>query len=267
MYEIGNVKIKNQLILAPMAGVNCSAFRLLCKEYGAGLVTTQMFHCDSIPVLFEEDKKKLDNLLGISKDEHPVSIQLVGSNPENLKKSTLILNEYADIIDFNMGCPDKDILANKSGGFLSKHPEQIERLMKPIIENSKKPVTAKIRTGWNSDDITMLKQVKIVTKFAVEEKIQKQLTLVKDDKLRGIIKDHIISDVIDYNNKSHLMKQLVYTKLIFFQDLKEQYRAFAKEDKITVQEAYENGLNFYAKMRNGRLNPKEIKQVDYMMMR
>ena len=113
----------------------------------------------------------------------------------------------------------------------------------------------------------MLKQVKIVTKFAVEEKIQKQLTLVKDDKLRGIIKDHIISDVIDYNNKSHLMKQLVYTKLIFFQDLKEQYRAFAKEDKITVQEAYENGLNFYAKMRNGRLNPKEIKQVDYIMMR
>jgi tRNA-dihydrouridine synthase B len=168
MYKIGNVTLKNQLILAPMAGVNCTAFRLLCKEYGAGLVTTQMFHCDSIPVLFKEDKPKLDRLLGISKDERPVSIQLVGANPDNLKESTLILNDYADIIDFNLGCPDKDILANKSGGFLSKHPEQIERLLKPLIENSKKPVTAKIRTGWNNEDITVLKQIKILEDLGVD---------------------------------------------------------------------------------------------------
>jgi tRNA-dihydrouridine synthase B len=168
MHKIGNVILNNQLILAPMAGVNCTAFRSLCKEYGAGLVTTQMFHCNSIPVLYKEDKNKLNNLLGISKDEHPISIQLVGSNPENLAESTKILNNYADIIDFNMGCPDKDILANKSGGFLSKHPEQIEKLIKPIIENSKKPVTAKIRLGWNNNNITMKKQIKILEDLGVQ---------------------------------------------------------------------------------------------------
>ena len=166
MYKIGNVKIENNLILAPMAGVNCSAFRLLCKEYGAGLVTTQMFHCDSIEELEKQDKLK--TLLGIRKDERPISIQIVGSNPENIKKSTLILNNYADIIDFNLGCPDKNILANKAGGFFSKHPEQIEKNIKPLIENAKKPVTAKIRIGWNNNEITMEKQIKILEDLGVD---------------------------------------------------------------------------------------------------
>jgi len=168
MHKIGNLKLKNQLILAPMAGVNCSAFRLLCKEYGAGLVCTQMFHCDLISTLYYEDKKKFENLLGVSKEEKPVSIQIVGSNPENIKKATLILNNYADIIDFNLGCPDKNILANKAGAFFAKHPEQISKTIKPIIENSKKPVTAKIRLGWNKENITVYKQCKILEDLGVD---------------------------------------------------------------------------------------------------
>ncbi len=167
MHKIGNLKLKNQLILAPMAGVNCTAFRLLCKEYGAGLVSTQMFHCDLISTLYKEDKNKLEILLGISKQEHPVSIQIVGSNPKNIKQSTIILNKYADIIDFNLGCPDKNILANKAGAFFSKHPEQISKVIKPIIENSKKPVTAKIRLGWNKDNITIEKQCKILEDLGI----------------------------------------------------------------------------------------------------
>jgi tRNA-dihydrouridine synthase B len=166
MFKIGNVKLENQLILAPMAGVNCSAFRLLCKEYGAGLTTTQMFHCDSIEEL--EDQGKLKGLLGIKQKERPVAVQIVGSNPENLAISTQILNKYADIIDFNLGCPDKHILANKAGGFLSKHPEQIARLVKPILENSKKPVTAKIRYGWNAEKITYMEQLKVLQDLGVD---------------------------------------------------------------------------------------------------
>ncbi len=168
MHKIGNIKLKNQLILAPMAGVNCTAFRLLCKEYGAGLVTTQMFHSDLISTLYQKEETKFENLLGISEKERPISIQIVGSNPESIKKATLILNKYADIIDFNLGCPDKDILANKSGAFFSKHPEQIEKSLKPVIENSKKPVTAKIRLGWNKDLITVQKQVKILEGLGVD---------------------------------------------------------------------------------------------------
>ena len=166
MLKIGSQKLENRLILAPMAGVNCTAFRLLCKEYGAALTTTQMFHCDSIPVL--EKENKLKTLLGITDKEKPVSIQIVGSNPKTIKESTLILNKYADIIDFNLGCPDKHILANKAGAFFSKHPEQISKTIKPIIENSKKPTTAKIRIGWNNENITLFKQIKILEDLGID---------------------------------------------------------------------------------------------------
>jgi tRNA-dihydrouridine synthase B len=125
-----------------------------------------MFHCNSIEEL--EKQGKLKHLLGIKKEERPISVQIVGSNPENIKQSTLILNDYADIINFNLGCPDKDILANKAGGFFSKHPEQIEKSLKPLIENSKKPVIAKIRVGWNNDEITMEQQIKILEDLGVD---------------------------------------------------------------------------------------------------
>lgn len=167
MHKIGNVKLDNQLILAPMAGVNCTAFRQICKSYGAGLVSTQMFHSDLICTLYEEDKARFENLLGISKEERPISIQIVGSNPESLAKATLILNDYADIIDFNMGCPDRNILANKSGGFFSKHSEFIAKVFKPIVENSKVPVTAKIRLGWNDKTITIYEQCKSLVDLGV----------------------------------------------------------------------------------------------------
>jgi tRNA-dihydrouridine synthase B len=167
MFKIGNVKLENQLILAPMAAVNCSAFRLLCKEYGAGLITTQMFHCNIISTVYNEDKPKFERLLGINKEEKPLSIQIVGSDKEKIKESTLILNDYADIIDFNLGCPDKDILASKAGSFFSKHPEQIPKVIKPIIENSKKPVTAKIRLGWDEKTITLFEQIKILNDLGV----------------------------------------------------------------------------------------------------
>ena len=130
--SIGNVRLQNQLILAPMVSINCSAFRLLCKEYGAGLVSTPMFHCNLIPALYEKNKEKFENLLGVTKKERPVSIQIVGSDKEKIKESTLILNNYADIIDFNLGCPDKDILANKAGAYFSKNPDS-EIKFRPVI--------------------------------------------------------------------------------------------------------------------------------------
>ena len=167
MFKIGNVKLENQLILAPMAAVNCSAFRLICKECGAGLVTTQMFHSNLISTVYNEDKPKFERLLGISKEERPLSIQIVGSDKEKIKESALILNNYADIIDFNLGCPDKDILASKAGSFFAKHPEQIQKAIKPLIENSKKPVTAKIRLGWDDKTITIFQQIKILEDLGV----------------------------------------------------------------------------------------------------
>jgi tRNA-dihydrouridine synthase B len=167
MLKIGKIKIKNNLVLAPMVGVNCSAFRLLCKDYGVGLLTTPMFHCNEIIGLYNKNKEKFEKLLGITKKERPISIQIVGSEPEALKQATLIINKYADIIDFNLGCPDKNILANKAGAYFAKNPEKISFALKPIIENSKKPVTAKVRLGWDNRHITLFEQIKILEDLGV----------------------------------------------------------------------------------------------------
>jgi len=165
MFNIGNVKLENNLILAPMAGVSCSAFRMLCKEHGAGLVCTQMFHVDSIPIIEKEDR--FEAMLGIRKEERPISIQLVGNKKESIEDSTKIVEKYADIIDFNMGCPEKNILSTRSGAFFSKHPDQISKVIKPILDNTNKPVTAKIRLGWNDKEITVFEQCKILEDLGV----------------------------------------------------------------------------------------------------
>ncbi|MFH0977688.1 MAG: tRNA-dihydrouridine synthase family protein [Candidatus Woesearchaeota archaeon] len=142
--KIGNVQIENNLFLAPMAGVNCPAFRLICRKHGAGLVYTQMYDANSL--VANEPSKFLEILPG----ERPVAVQLIGAKPDVMRKATVRISPFADIIDINMGCPDSDVLANKAGVFLMKHPEQIERVVKAVISSTGKPVTVKMRSGWES---------------------------------------------------------------------------------------------------------------------
>ena len=157
--HIGNLKLENNIFLAPMAGVNCPAFRLLCKGYGAGLVYTQMYDSHS---LVGTDP---NNFLQIFEKERPVAIQLVGSKPEIMQKAAEVLNNYADVIDLNFGCPDADVLANKAGAFFLKHPEQLERVVKAVLKASEKPVTAKIRSGW--EDVNALKVAKMLEDYSI----------------------------------------------------------------------------------------------------
>ncbi|MCK5221507.1 MAG: tRNA-dihydrouridine synthase, partial [Candidatus Aminicenantes bacterium] len=103
MPKIANINLENNLILAPMLGVNCNAFRLLCKNHGASLVSTPMIHPDSI-----FNQKDKDDII---KQEKPISAQIVGKDPEKMSRAAIILEEKADIIDINLGCPDKDVLA------------------------------------------------------------------------------------------------------------------------------------------------------------
>ena len=112
--KIGNVKIEGKLVLAPMVAVNCPAFRLLCREYGAALVYTPMIHATGLVEMLKngkEDnfKQELDVLAG----ERPISMQLVGRDPTYLAEATRFLDGYADIIDINFGCPEVKVLANK----------------------------------------------------------------------------------------------------------------------------------------------------------
>ena len=128
--NIGGLKLNSNLILAPMAGVNCTAFRLLCHEYGAGLVSTPMIVTNQ---LVASPQKIIDRTCFL-KEEKPISVQLVGSDPILAAEATKIIEDYADVIDLNMGCPERDILALKAGSFLVKHPEQMEKAMELLKE-------------------------------------------------------------------------------------------------------------------------------------
>lgn len=194
MLKIGNIKLENNLVLAPMLGVNCNAFRLLCKKYGAGLVTTPMIHPDS---LFNQ-KDKLD----IIKEEKPVSVQLVGKNPEDMAKAASQLEEKADIIDLNFGCPDKEVLANQCGAFLVKHPEQIDKIVSKVIDAVNCPVTAKIRIGWDSKSINAVEVAKKledlgIDAVAVHGRTRKQVYSGKADwNVISEVKDNVNIPVI-----------------------------------------------------------------------
>lgn len=162
--RIGKLKLESNTLLAPMAGVNCASFRLLCKEYGAGMVTTPMLVMNQLvanPDRIIKQACPLDN-------ERPLSIQLVGSDSKLAGKATQLIDEYADAIDINFGCPEKDILALKAGSFFVKHPEQMKKVVAPIINNTNKPVTAKIRIGWDSKSINTTQTVKILENMGLD---------------------------------------------------------------------------------------------------
>jgi nifR3 family TIM-barrel protein len=162
--RIGNLDLKSNVLMAPMAGVNCASFRLICREYGAGLVSAPMIYANSLVSRSERVIKKICFL----KKEKPISVQLVGNDPEKMKEAAIIIEKYADIIDVNLGCPERRITANKSGGFFSKNPEQISRIIKPIIDNTNKPVTAKIRIGWNDKLINTSDSVMLLCELGVD---------------------------------------------------------------------------------------------------
>jgi nifR3 family TIM-barrel protein len=160
---IGSIKIENPLVLAPMAGVNCPAFRILCKRYGAGLIYSPMIHSEQLTRLFETDKEKaFDIFINFEKEEHPLAAQIIGSNADNLADAAEILSEYADIIDINFGCCGSAELANKSGAFFIKHPEFIKKIIAKVKDRIKNPVTAKIRIGWDEKHINAVEVAKLI---------------------------------------------------------------------------------------------------------
>ena len=158
--KIGNLKLKNPFILAPLHGVNCLAFRLQCKEFGASLVYTPMIH---VNWLIKE--KCIPDSIELSKDEKPVAVQLIGNDPVTMKQAVEIVEQHApfiDMIDLNFGCPDGDVLGWKMGAYLVKHPEKISSLIQAATSATNKPVTAKIRSGWDESSINCIEVGKMI---------------------------------------------------------------------------------------------------------
>ncbi len=159
-WNIGNVKIKNQVVLAPMAGVTNKTFRMLAKDMGAGLVVGEMV---SDKALVYESKKTYD-LLKMDDKERPISQQIFGSDPETMGASAKIIERYMhpDIIDINMGCPvPKVAIKNNAGSSLLKDEEKVRAIVKSVTSAVSVPVTVKIRAGWDHNNINAPRIAKI----------------------------------------------------------------------------------------------------------
>lgn len=156
--KIGDVSLKNNLILAPMAGVTDLPFRLLCKEQGAGLLCMEMVSAKAIYF----NNKNTEELLTIDDREPPVSLQLFGSDPDIISEmAKKIENRPFSILDINMGCPVPKVAGNGEGSALMKNPKLVEEIVSKTAKAIKKPVTVKIRKGFDDKHINAVEIARI----------------------------------------------------------------------------------------------------------
>ena len=161
--KIGNVELKNNIILAPMAGITDLPFRVICEEIGdPGLICNEMV---SAKAIMYKDEKTLNMLK--KEDYFPISMQIFGSDPVIMGEATKYINEIADIVDINMGCPAPKVVKNGDGSKLLLDLKTAEEIIKEVVKNSSKPVTLKIRKGWDKDNIVAVELAKIAEKNGV----------------------------------------------------------------------------------------------------
>lgn len=164
--KIGNVELKNNLILAPMAGVTNEAFRTICMEKGAGLVYAEMVSDKGL--LYSN--QKTHDMIKVSDAEHPISMQLFGSSAQTILDAAKIVeaNSNADILDINMGCPVNKVVKDGSGSALLKTPDKIYDIVKSLKDNINMPITIKIRAGWDNSSINCDQVARLATKAGVD---------------------------------------------------------------------------------------------------
>ena len=156
-WKIGNVEIPNRFVLAPMAGVTDLAFRRLCKEQGAGLLCMEMISAKAISY----KNKNTRELMKIDPVEHPISLQLFGSEPQLMAEvAKEIEEEPFDILDINMGCPVPKVVNNGEGSALLKNPELIADIVKSVSSAISKPLTVKVRIGFEKEPVDIIDIVK-----------------------------------------------------------------------------------------------------------
>ena len=162
--KIGNVTLENNLILAPMAGVTDLPFRLLCRRQGAGLLCMEMVSAKAIYY----KNKNTELLMEIHPEEHPVSLQLFGSDPDILAAMAAQIEERPfEILDFNMGCPVPKVVNNREGSALMKDPKLVEEILTKLVKAVKKPVTVKIRKGFDEEHVNAVEIAKIAESCGV----------------------------------------------------------------------------------------------------
>ena len=156
--KIGNVTLENNIMLAPMAGITDKAFRTIVKQYGAGLVCTEMI--SSKALLYQDAKTKL--LCNTEGEVRPIALQLFGSDIEAIRYAVNYASEIADIIDINMGCPAPKVVKNGDGSKLLLNLQLVGKIVETAVQATNKPITVKIRKGWDDEHIVAIEAAKII---------------------------------------------------------------------------------------------------------
>ena len=166
MFKIGNVEINGKVVLAPMAGVTSLGYRNFMKPFGVALTVTEMV---SDCGLIYDNQKTIDYLKS-TEQERPIAIQLFGSSAETICKAMDVVlkhNPNIDIFDINLGCPAPKVTKTGAGSSLLRDPKNLEEMFTKICKHSPLPVTAKIRLGWNEDEINFKENVKALENAGV----------------------------------------------------------------------------------------------------
>ena len=158
MLRIGNVELKNNIILAPMAGLTDLPFRRICEIYKPGLVVTEMVSSKALQYNDEKTKK----LLNMEDEVRPISAQIFGSDIEAMRYAASYVSKIADIVDINMGCPAPKVVKNGDGSRLLLDLKKVREITKAVVEASEVPVTVKIRKGWDNEHIVALEVAQII---------------------------------------------------------------------------------------------------------
>lgn len=165
MLKIGNVTLKNKIIAAPLAGISNPVYRSLMMEHGVGLVVSEMISDKALH--FQNAKTK--EMCTTFEQEHPVSLQLFGADPETMAEASTYLTENTDcdMIDINMGCPMPKVVKSNGGSALLKEPKLAYDVMKAVVDHTNKPVTVKIRSGWDHDHINCVEIGRLAQKAGI----------------------------------------------------------------------------------------------------
>ncbi len=164
--KIGDVTLENQIIVGPMAGISNQSFRSVMKEFGAGLVVSEMI---SDKAIYYQSRKTF-RMCEIGEDEHPMALQLFGCDIDTMVHGAKYFDEQTscDIIDINMGCPVRKVVANNGGSALMKDPQHAYEIVKAIKENVRKPVTVKLRAGWDLEHVNVVEMAVMMQKAGAD---------------------------------------------------------------------------------------------------
>ena len=161
--KIGDVELENNILLAPMAGITDLPFRTIAKKQGAGLVYTEMV---SSKAIFHNDEKT-KKLLNMKNEKKPVAVQIFGSDVESMVYAAKYVEQIADIIDINMGCPAPKVVKNGDGSKLLLNLDLAEEIVTAVVKAVNKPVTIKMRKGWNNNNIVAVEAAKRFEKVGI----------------------------------------------------------------------------------------------------